>query len=62
MHVTILNRRGFVERISGGRASAFHNPVLPLYPALDGCKTVPGTPGLFLDPDPELVKQYQTEN
>jgi L-alanine-DL-glutamate epimerase-like enolase superfamily enzyme len=39
-----------------------YNPVLPLYPVKDGNVTVPETPGLGIDPDPELVKQYQTEN
>jgi L-alanine-DL-glutamate epimerase-like enolase superfamily enzyme len=39
-----------------------HNPVLPLYPVKDGHITVPETPGLGIDPDPELVKKYQIEN
>ena len=39
-----------------------YNPVLPLYPVKDGYVTVPETPGLGIDPDPELVEKYQTEN
>ena len=39
-----------------------YNPVLPLYPVKDGYVTVPETPGLGIDPDPELVKKYQIEN
>jgi L-alanine-DL-glutamate epimerase-like enolase superfamily enzyme len=39
-----------------------HNPVLPLYPVKDGHITVPETPGLGIDPDPELVKKYQIVN
>jgi L-alanine-DL-glutamate epimerase-like enolase superfamily enzyme len=97
MHVLNLNRRGFVKRISGTLASAFHIPVtphgsshmainllvppghslsmetcsgvesryhpaLPFYPFLDGYITVPETPGPGIVPDPEPVKQYQTEN
>ena len=39
-----------------------YNPVLPLYPVKDGYVMVPETPGLGIDPDPELVKKYQIEN
>ncbi len=39
-----------------------YNPVLPLYPVKDGYVTVPETPGLGIDPDPELVEKYQIEN
>jgi L-alanine-DL-glutamate epimerase-like enolase superfamily enzyme len=39
-----------------------YNPVLPLFPVEDGHVTVPETPGLGIDPDPELVEKYQIEN
>jgi L-alanine-DL-glutamate epimerase-like enolase superfamily enzyme len=39
-----------------------YNPVLPLYAVEDGYVTVPETPGLGIDPDPELVAKYQIEN
>lgn len=32
-----------------------YNPVLPLYPVKDGYVTVPESPGLCIDPDPELL-------
>jgi len=35
------------------------NPVLPLYPVKDGFITVPETPGLGIDPDPEMIEKYQ---
>jgi len=38
------------------------NPVLPLYPVTDGYVTVPETPGLGIDPDPELLEKYKIEN
>ena len=36
-----------------------YNPVLPLFPVKHGCIEVPKTPGLGIDPDPELVKKYR---
>ncbi len=39
-----------------------YNPVLPLYPVKDGYVTVPETPGLGIDPDPELVEKYKIED
>jgi L-alanine-DL-glutamate epimerase-like enolase superfamily enzyme len=36
-----------------------YNPALPLYPVKDGYIKVPDTPGLGIDPDPELVKKYR---
>jgi L-alanine-DL-glutamate epimerase-like enolase superfamily enzyme len=36
-----------------------YNPALPLYPVKDGYIKVPDTPGLGIDPDPELVKKYK---
>jgi L-alanine-DL-glutamate epimerase-like enolase superfamily enzyme len=35
------------------------NPALPLYPVKDGSITVPESPGLGIDPDPDIVKRYQ---
>jgi L-alanine-DL-glutamate epimerase-like enolase superfamily enzyme len=39
-----------------------YNPVLPLYPVKNGHVTVPETPGLGIDPDPELLERYQIGN
>lgn len=36
-----------------------YNPALPLFPVKDGYIGVPGTPGLGIDPDPELVRKYR---
>lgn len=35
------------------------NLALPLFPVKDGYITVPDTPGLGIDPDPEVVKKYR---
>jgi L-alanine-DL-glutamate epimerase-like enolase superfamily enzyme len=36
-----------------------YNLALPLYTVQDGFITVPETPGLGIDPDPEIVKKYR---
>ena len=36
-----------------------YNPVLPLFPVKHGCIEVPKTPGLGIDPAPELVSKYR---
>ena len=36
-----------------------YNPALPLYPVKDGYITIPQTPGIGIDPDPEMVKKYK---
>lgn len=43
------------------KVESSYNPVLPLYPVTDGYVEVPDTPGLGIDPDPALVKKYQTD-
>ncbi len=36
-----------------------YNPALPLYPVKDGYITMPQTPGIGIDPSPEMVKRYK---
>lgn len=36
-----------------------YNPALPLFPVKDGFIKMPDTPGLGIDPDPEMVKKYR---
>ena len=36
-----------------------YNPALPLYPVKDGYITMPQTPGIGIDPSPEMVKKYK---
>ncbi len=36
-----------------------YNPVLPLFPVKDGYIAPPSKPGIGIDPDPEMVKQYR---
>jgi L-alanine-DL-glutamate epimerase-like enolase superfamily enzyme len=36
-----------------------YNPALPLYEVRDGFVEIPDTPGLGIDPAPEMVKKYK---
>lgn len=38
-----------------------YNPALPLFPVNEGYVTVPETPGLGIDPDPEIVARYRLD-
>ncbi len=58
VHLLASTSNALIMETYPGVKSKF-NPVLPLYPVKDGYITVPDTPGLGIDPDPELVKKYQ---
>jgi L-alanine-DL-glutamate epimerase-like enolase superfamily enzyme len=38
-----------------------YNPALPLYPVKDGFVEIPDSPGLGIDPAPEMIKKYKVD-
>jgi L-alanine-DL-glutamate epimerase-like enolase superfamily enzyme len=57
IHLLASTPNALIMETYPGVKSQF-NPVLPLYPVKDGHVSVPETPGLGIDPDPELVEKY----